>query len=76
MTDKLLLRIIKPKAITLTLATNQKVIEVMRPPSIIPYNQNELPMSTLFQPSSLPNNVCYCNTIDHQYNLRLKPNLI
>ena len=60
MTDKPLLRVIKPKAITLTLVTNQKVIEVMRPLSTILYNQNkiyklplrvaehELPMSTLF----------------------------
>ena len=88
MTDKPLPRVIKPKAITPTIATNRKDTEVMRPPSMIPYNQDEIdkppprvaahevPMSTLFQPSSLPNNVRYRNTIDHQYNLRSKSNLI
>ena len=88
MTDKPLPRVINPKAITPPIATNHKDIELIRPPSMIPYNKHEIdkppprvaahevPMSTLFQPSSLPNNVRYRNTIDHQCNLRSKSNLI
>ena len=48
--------------------------EIDKPPPRVPPNDAQI--STLFHPSSLPNNVRFHNSNDHQHNLHSKSNLI